>query len=88
MDSELEQWIAERPPHVAAVVREYPPDRCYRIRGDKTGHYEIASYSEHANGAVSLRLLHLPDSRLPGVEVFAVPPENVTPCLSCAAALN
>ena len=84
MNAELEQWIAERPPHVAVVARDYPPDRCYRLDGDKFGHYEIASYSEHENGAVSVRLMHLADSFMPyGVEVFAVPPEKLIPCTTC-----
>jgi hypothetical protein len=53
------------------------------LKGESFGHYQITSYSEHENGAVSVRLLHLSDSFLPNIEVFAVPPEKLVPCTTC-----
>lgn len=76
----IEAWFAIRPPKVAAVMRAYPPLICYRST-ENDGHYWIQSYGEpRDDGPITLTLAHGQDSYLPGVGVFGVAPETLTPC--------
>jgi hypothetical protein len=78
--AELEAWLASRPPAVAAVVRQYPPGTCYRLR-DGGGHYIILAYGETEDGGpVTATLAHGRDSHWPGVRVFGVDPAGLEPC--------
>ena len=77
---EQEAWIATRPPHVAAVMRERPPLTCYRST-ENGGHYWIVAYDEHKDGkTVTLTVAHGSDSFLPGASVFGVEPGTLREC--------
>lgn len=78
-----EQWLAERPPAVAALARRFEPWRCLRMTTNP-GHYKPTGYGEQRDGSVTLTLAHGRDSYLPGVRVFGVEPDTVTPC-GCGA---
>lgn len=74
-------WLEERPPAVRAVAESHPFG-CYRLSDDGGhGHYQIVAYTEpHDGSAVKIKLLHGRDSFTPGITVFGVPPDDLTPC--------
>ena len=78
-EQELEDWLATRPPAVAAVARRFPPTTCYRSTENR-GHYLIGSYEEPKCGGVTVKLIHGADSFLPGIVVFGVDPETLISC--------
>lgn len=53
--SEFEKWVATRPDLIQQMVRQFPPDRLYRMRS--TGHRVlIHAYSE--SGTVTVLVLY------------------------------
>jgi hypothetical protein len=78
--AEWEQWLASRPPAVAAVARRFPPDVCYRSP-DGRGHYVILTYGEPKDGGpVTFRVIHGADSFHPGLQVFGMEQSDLLPC--------
>lgn len=77
--SELEEWLNSLPKPQQSIVRnlgELP--NCFTVDG--RGHYEFYSSYEDENGAVRLKMDHLPDSFLPNHRVYGIDPASVKAC--------
>lgn len=76
----LELWISERPVEVRKVIERLPPNKCCRSTAEGVrGHYRLYSYDESEDG-ITVKILHLYDSFLPGVLVFGVSPNDLEVC--------
>lgn len=71
-------WIKSRPAKVQEAIQRVPPDACLRISGK--GHYGVYAYEECEDGDVTLKVIHLDDSFMPGMMVFGVPLDEITLC--------
>lgn len=69
LTAEQLEWINGRPENVRRVALKFPPNVCYRLKGNP-GHYWIYSYGEPEDGgAVTVRFVvmhprspHLPSA--------------------------
>lgn len=71
----FETWLADRPPIIQEMAREFPGYICYKSKENR-GHYRIYSYSEDG----TLTLMHGRDSYLPGVNTFGQSPYQLIAC--------
>lgn len=71
----FETWLADRPPIIQEMAREFPGYVCYKSKENR-GHYRIYSYSEDG----TLTLMHGRDSFLPGVMTFGQSPYQLVTC--------
>lgn len=71
-------WIKSRPPKVQEAIERVPPKVCLRISGK--GHYVVYAYEECLDGSVTVQVIHLDDSFMPGLMVFGVPLDEITLC--------
>lgn len=78
-EQEYEEWLATRPPAVAAVGRSLTPWTCYRST-ENSGHYTLYSIDENMNGTITVEVDHLEDSFLYGFRVFGIAPETLKRC--------
>ena len=78
-----EEWIRTLPPAVVAAFRLYLPTvaDCYRIVGDREGHYFLDQVVDPIGDfPVTCNLLHGKSSSTPGMFVTGVPLSEILPC--------
>ncbi len=74
-DAEFIEWFNNRPVNVQEVIREYPPDRKYKLHGPFP--VTIYAYEENKDGSVTLEV-DVNSPILPR-RVFGVKPESLKP---------
>lgn len=74
-DEEWMDWFNERPPAIQALIRQFPPNKPYRV-GEGAFPALIYSYDEEKSGGVSMTV-QIESPFFPR-QVFGVKPEGLT----------
>jgi len=75
-DSAFMEWFEARPPNIQAFIRQYPPDKQYRVE-NCIYPGTIYSYGENKDGSIGFKMII--ESPLRPRIVFGLKPEDIRP---------